>query len=361
MIKRILIMAGGTGGHVFPALAVADQLSQEGTEVFWIGTERGIESTLVPKAGYPLTLIHVNGLRGNGLLGWLLAPFKIMKAVYEACKAIQTIKPEVVLGLGGFASGPGGIAAWLMRKPLVIHEQNAIPGLTNRLLARVATRVLQAFPYSFSSEVEAEWVGNPVRESIATAATPDERAASKQATDRMNLLILGGSLGAKSLNNTVPQALALINEEIRPTVKHQCGQKHIDDCLSAYKEAGVYADVMSFVDDMAAAYEWADLVICRAGALTIAELAAIGAPAILVPYPYAVDDHQTHNASALVMAGGAHLIKDNELTASELAKQIESLLSDKVHLLEMARASRTQAKPEAAKTIAEVCKEVCHG
>lgn len=360
MIARILIMAGGTGGHVFPALAVAQVLSEQGTDVHWMGTARGIESKLVPDAGYPLSLIHVNGLRGNGILGWLLAPFKLVKAVIEAIVAIKKIQPDVVLGLGGFASGPGGVAAWLLRKPLVIHEQNAIPGLTNRLLARLAKRVLEGFPNSFDSEFDAQWVGNPVRESIANATSPDERFSKAEQQARANLLVLGGSLGAKSLNTVLPEALALFDEEQRPHVRHQCGSRHYDECHKAYEKSGVNAHITTFLDDMAEAYQWADLVVCRAGALTIAELSAVGVASLLVPYPYAVDDHQTHNASALVMAGGAHLIKDSDLSATELAEHIRSLITDKAHLLAMAKAARTQAKPEAAKTIAQVCEEVCH-
>lgn len=360
MIRRILIMAGGTGGHVFPALAVADVLSQQGTEIHWMGTARGIEAKLVPDAGYPLHLIHVNGLRGNGILGWLLAPFKLIKAVYEAIITIRKIQPDVVLGLGGFASGPGGVAAWLLRKPLVIHEQNAIPGLTNRILAHLAKRVLEAFPNSFTSEFNAEWVGNPVRESIAHALSPEQRFSNADSQAKAKLLVLGGSLGAKSLNSVLPEALALIDEEQRPQVRHQCGSKHFDDCHKAYDKAGVTAHISTFVEDMAEAYQWADLVVCRAGALTIAELSAVGVASLLVPYPYAVDDHQTHNASALVMAGGAHLIKDSDLSAVQLAEHIRSLLTDKPHLLAMAEAARTQAKPEAATTIAHVCEEVCH-
>ncbi|MDF1587742.1 MAG: undecaprenyldiphospho-muramoylpentapeptide beta-N-acetylglucosaminyltransferase [Gammaproteobacteria bacterium] len=361
MIPRILIMAGGTGGHVFPALAVAQVLAQQGTDVHWMGTARGIEAKLVPDAGYPLSLIHVTGLRGNGILGWLLAPFKLLKAVIEAIVAIRKIQPDVVLGLGGFASGPGGVAAWLLRKPLVIHEQNAIPGLTNRLLARLAKRVLEAFPNSFDSGFDAKWVGNPVRESIANSVPPEQRFSSAEHQTSANLLVLGGSLGAKSLNTVLPEALALFDEEQRPHVRHQCGSRHYEECHKAYEKAGVNAHITTFVDDMAEAYQWADLVVCRAGALTIAELSAIGVASLLVPYPYAVDDHQTHNASALVMAGGAHLIKDSELSATELAEHIRSLLTDKTHLLAMAKAARTQAKPEAAKTIAQKCEEVCHG
>ena len=356
MMSRILIMAGGTGGHVFPALAVADVMQQRGIDVFWMGTAKGIEAKLVPEAGYPLTKISVQGLRGNGILGWLLAPFKLVKAVIEARKAIKHINPNIVLGLGGFASGPGGVAAWTLRKPIVIHEQNAIPGLTNRLLAHIAKRVLEGFSNSFDTKQKAQWVGNPVRNSIVEMAEPEQRFVEQKKV--INLLVLGGSLGARSLNTILPQALALIDEQQRPIVRHQCGAKHYEDCQHAYDEAGIQAEVTPFIDDMKAAYEWADLVVCRAGALTIAELTAAGVGAILVPYPYAVDDHQTYNAMTLVNVGAASIINERELTADLLAEQ---LIIDPQHLLTMAKASRALAKPNSAQVIADICMEVAHG
>jgi len=354
MTNRILIMAGGTGGHVFPALAVADELRSRNDDIFWMGTAKGIEAKLVPGADYPLNCISVQGLRGNGLLGWLLAPFKIVKAIFEALTIIKKINPDVVLGLGGFASGPGGIAAWLLRKPLIIHEQNAIPGLTNRILSCFAKQVLQGFPQSFSASCGAVWIGNPVRSSIESLASPDQRFADR--TGALRLLILGGSLGAKSLNTVVPTAIALIkNQQI--DIKHQCGSRHIQDCHQAYKQAGVTAEVTAFIDDMAQAYAWADLVICRAGALTIAELAAAGVATILVPYPYAVDDHQTVNAATLVNVGAAKLIAEKTLTAELLAEQITLLSHDRKQLLVMANAAQSQAKIGAANNIANICQE----
>lgn len=352
-MKRIMIMAGGTGGHVFPALAVADVLKQQGVSVFWMGTARGIEARLVPEAGYPLTTISVQGLRGNGLLGWLLAPFKLLKAVYEAIRVLRVIRPELVLGLGGFASGPGGVAAWLLRMPVVIHEQNAVPGLTNKLLSRLAKRVLEGFPSSFAN---AQWVGNPVRKSIAMMSEPT-------LTDResLHVLVIGGSLGAKALNTIVPKALAAVDESLQLEVKHQCGEKHLAVCQQNYNQAGVEAEVVSFIDDMAEVYQWADLIICRAGALTIAEVAAAGVASILVPYPYAVDDHQTHNASTLVTSGSALLIKEAELSVELLTEKITMLLKDKKRLYAMAVSARQHAKPEAAETIAEICMAVSHG
>lgn len=359
MTRRVLIMAGGTGGHVFPALAVADELRSQHCDVFWMGTENGIEAKLVPVAGYPLTYIHVKGLRGNGLKGWVLAPFKLLKAVFEAIIAIREIKPDVVLGLGGFASGPGGLAAWLLRKPVVIHEQNAIPGLTNRLLSKFAKQVLEGFPQSFAASPKIRWVGNPVRVSIESLALPDKRFAMRSGPIR--LLVLGGSLGAKVLNTVVPHAISLTDEVKLFEIKHQCGERHLKDCQQSYENANVEAEVTAFIDDMTVAYEWADLVICRSGALTVAELAAAGVGALLIPYPYAVDDHQTHNAMALVTAGAAKLIPENTLTAELLNKQLSVFTAYRERLLVMANSARSLAKLGTAKVVAEIClKEITH-
>lgn len=359
MTLRVLIMAGGTGGHVFPALAVAEELKNRAVDVFWMGTERGIEAKLVPAAGIPLNFIQVQGLRGNGLLGWLLAPFKLIKAVYEAVAVINRIKPDVVLGLGGFASGPGGVAAKLKTKPLAIHEQNAIPGLTNKLLARLAQKVMTGFPNSFPQQAQAEWVGNPVRATIENITVPQMRYQDRAGP--LRLLVLGGSLGARALNTFIPQALALLDEQQCPQVKHQCGSKHINDCQQAYQAADVEAEIVTFIDDMAASYAWADLVICRAGALTVAEIAAAGVAAIFVPYPYAVDDHQTHNATALINVGAALLMQESILTAELLAKQLKCFAEDRQQLTTMAVAARTQAKIGTASYMSDVCMELAHG
>jgi UDP-N-acetylglucosamine--N-acetylmuramyl-(pentapeptide) pyrophosphoryl-undecaprenol N-acetylglucosamine transferase len=359
MTTRVLIMAGGTGGHVFPALAVAEELKNRAVDVFWMGTERGIEAKLVPAAGIPISYIQVQGLRGNGILGWLLAPFKLIKAVIEALNVIKNVKPDMVLGLGGFASGPGGVAAKLKAKPLAIHEQNAIPGLTNNLLARFAQKVMAGFPYSFPQKTQAEWVGNPVRSTIEKLADPQIRYQGRGGS--LRLLVLGGSLGARALNTFIPQALALLGEQQCPQVKHQCGPKHIKGCQQAYEAAGIEAEIVDFIDDMASSYAWADLVICRAGALTVAELAAAGVAAILVPYPYAVDDHQTYNAAALVNVGAALLMQEKTLTAEHLATQIKRLAEDRQQLTTMAIAARTQAKLGTASTISDVCMELAHG
>lgn len=358
-MTRIMIMAGGTGGHVFPALAVADELRRRGVDIDWMGTARGIEARLVPQAGYALTCIGVQGLRGNGVLGWLLAPFRLCHAVWQAWRAMRHSKPDLVLGLGGFASGPGGVAAWLLRRPLIIHEQNAIPGLTNRWLSRIANRVLEGFPNSFPERVRAEWVGNPVRSEIAGLPVPQPR--EEEQSGPLNLLVLGGSLGARSLNTVVPQALARIDATQRPDVTHQCGSRHLDDCRENYRQAGVTAKVTDFIEDMAQAYAGADLVICRAGALTVAELAAAGVPALVVPYPHAVDDHQTHNAAMLVEAGAAQIIADHDLSPELLADKIRWFSAERASLLNMAKAARSLAKPDAAAIIADKCLELCHG
>lgn len=359
-MTRVLIMAGGTGGHVFPALAVAEELRSRSVDIEWIGTERGIESRLVPAAVFKLNLIPIKGLRGNGLLGWLVAPFRILRAVLESRKVIKRFQPDVVIGLGGFASGPGGLAAWLSGKPLLIHEQNAIAGLTNRLLAKIAKQVLQGFENSFSQSAKTKWVGNPVRTQIENLPEPQDRYSARTLSP-FKLLVLGGSLGAKSLNQVVPQALALLKTEHQVEVIHQCGEKHLADCQQAYQQAGVTGTVTQFIEDMAEAYAEADLVICRAGALTVAEVAAAGVAAIFVPYPFAVDDHQTHNAQALKEAGAAMLIQDSLLNADGLAATLKSLLENRQQLENMAIQARSLAKPGTAAQIADICLEFAHG
>lgn len=359
MTKTVLIMAGGTGGHVFPALAIADELRSRDVNIFWIGTQRGIESTLVPNAGYPITYISVQGLRGNGVLGWLLAPFKVIKAVMESVTAIKDINPDVVLGLGGFASGPGGVAAKLKSIPLVIHEQNAIPGLTNSLLSRLAKHVLQGFENSFPKSRHALWVGNPVRQSIEGLMLPDNRYSKRLGA--LNILVLGGSLGARSLNTILPHAFSLLtSDNVELNIKHQCGQRHLEDCQAQYTEKRVAAEIIAFIDDMAGEYARADLVICRAGALTVAEVSAAGVASILIPYPHAVDDHQTHNASVLVNVGAAELIQEAELSAEVIAQKLMAFNADRSTLLTMAKAARSQAKLGTAKHVADLCLEVIH-
>ena len=355
MSARVLVMAGGTGGHVFPALAVAEALRARGVEVVWMGTRLGLEARIVPAAGIPVEWITIGGLRGKALGTRLVAPFKVGLAVLQALRIVLRVKPAVVLGMGGYAAGPGGVAAWLARRPLVIHEQNAVAGTTNRILARLAKRVLAAFPGAFPDSVPAEVVGNPVRAAIAALPPPDARFAGRSGAPR--LLVLGGSQGALALNEVVPQALARLPEALRPEVRHQAGRNTLDIARAAYANVGVAAEVTEFIDDMAEAYGWADLAICRAGALTVSELAAAGLPAVLVPFPAAVDDHQTLNGGYLVAAGAAVLVPEKHLAQGRLARVLAGLLGDRGRLLDMARRARGVARPQALATIERVLLE----
>jgi UDP-N-acetylglucosamine--N-acetylmuramyl-(pentapeptide) pyrophosphoryl-undecaprenol N-acetylglucosamine transferase len=358
--NNILIMAGGTGGHVFPALAVARYLRNEGVEVIWLGTRRGLEARVVPEAGFPIEYISITGLRGRGVSDWLLAPLRLTAALWQALQVCLRCRPGVVLGLGGFVTGPGGVAAWLLRRPLIVHEQNAIAGLTNRVLARLARRVLEAFPGSFPQRIKTEQTGNPIRADICDLPPPPSRMAMHQG--ELRVLVIGGSLGAMVLNQVLPQAFALLPVETRPMIWHQAGQDKEAATHQAYTKAEVEARVEPFITDMAEAYSWADLVICRAGALTISELAAAGVGAILVPYPHAVDDHQTRNALYLTEAGAARLILQSELTPAGLANVLRDLLSGgREGLIKMAVAARQLAKPAATRQVAEACLEVMHG
>ena len=356
MSKRpILIMAGGTGGHVYPALAVARALQARSRDVVWLGTERGLEARVVPAAGIDIEWISIRGLRRKGLLALLVAPLQIGWALLQSLAVIFRRRPAAVLGMGGFVSGPGGVAAWLTRRPLVVHEQNAVAGMTNRLLARLARVVLQAFPGSFNSSVSAETVGNPVREDIAAVPPPQERYPNRQGP--LRVLVLGGSQGALTLNRVVPAALAELGGDVRPEVRHQCGERTLDIAREAYEQHGVDVDLAPFIEDMAEAYAWADLVICRAGALTVAELCAVGVPALLVPYPAAVDDHQTANARPLEQAGAARIVQDSELTPAYLAELLREWLQSRAALGERAARARALACPDALRRITEVCLE----
>lgn len=352
---RVLIMAGGTGGHVYPGLAVAEVLRARGCQVQWLGTAAGLESRVVPAAGIDLQAIAVRGLRRRGLAGWLLAPPRLTGALWQAAAVLRRVRPQVVLGLGGFASGPGGVATWLHGLPLVVHEQNAVPGLTNRLLARLARRVLQAFPASFPPARRALTTGNPLRAGILAVAP---LLAPPAATRR--LLVLGGSQGARALNELVPAALAAGLGALRVEVLHQCGQMHLQATREAYRAAGVQADVVSFIEDMPAAYAGADLVLCRAGAMTVCEVGAAGRPALFVPYPHAVDDHQSANALHLVRAGAARMLRESELDAPRLAAELRALFETPATLLRMGRAARAWTITDAAERVADVCLEVAH-
>jgi UDP-N-acetylglucosamine--N-acetylmuramyl-(pentapeptide) pyrophosphoryl-undecaprenol N-acetylglucosamine transferase len=351
MSASIVIMAGGTGGHVFPALAIAERLRERGLAVSWLGTRRGLEAELVPRAGIDIDWISVAGLRGNGLLGWLLAPFRLTVALWQALAALRRRRPAAVLGLGGFVAGPGGIAARLLALPLVIHEQNAVAGLTNSLLARLADRVLEAFPGTFPAARGARTTGNPVRTEIAMLPPPAERFAGREGP--LRLLVLGGSLGAAALNAVVPSAASRLPGRL--TIRHQCGRRQLDVARAAYAAAGVVADLHPFIDDMAGAYAWADLVVCRAGALTVAELAAAGVGSLLVPYPHAVDDHQTANAGHLVALGAARLLPQAELDARRLADELQVLAADRAGLVAMAEAARGFARPDATEAVVAEC------
>lgn len=352
----VMIMAGGTGGHVYPALAVAQELKRRGHDVVWMGAPESFESRVVPRHGFPIELVRVSGLRGKGLLKLLLAPLLLARAMLDAWAALRRREPKVVLGMGGFAAGPGGLVARLWGVPLVIHEQNAVAGLTNRWLARIAQRVLQAFPNTFGGAVT---VGNPVRAEIQAVAAPEARLAGRAGPARV--LVIGGSQGARALNQRVPEALALLPAAERPEVRHQAGRT-LEVAQAAYAQAGVAASVEAFIEDMAAAYAWADLAVCRSGASTVAELAAAGCPALLVPFPAAVDDHQTRNGEYLVRAGAAVLIPEAALDAATLAAQLRQLLADRPRLAAMARSARAAAWIGAEHKIADaVIAVAAHG
>ena len=350
-MKTILVMAGGTGGHVFPGLAVADYLHARGWRVVWMGNPEGMEAKLVPARGYEMAWVRFAALRGKGLLRKLLLPVNLLRAFGQALGAVSRVKPNVVLGMGGYVTFPGGMMAALSGRPLVVHEQNSVAGLANRVLAGVADRILSGFPGVLR---QGEWAGNPVRTEIAALPLPAQRYAGRSGP--LDVLVVGGSLGARALNEAMPRALALLQLAERPRVTHQSGAKQIDDLRAAYAAAGVEAQLLPFIDDMAARYAAADLVVCRAGALTIAELAAAGVASVLVPFPQAVDDHQTGNARFLSEAGAAILLPQRELTPEKLAALLRELTREK--LAAMAEKARALAKPEATRAVAEVCMEV---
>ncbi|GBE11049.1 UDP-N-acetylglucosamine--N-acetylmuramyl-(pentapeptide) pyrophosphoryl-undecaprenol N-acetylglucosamine transferase [bacterium BMS3Bbin12] len=353
--RPVLIMAGGTGGHVFPALAVAEVLRADGIPVLWMGTRRGLEARVVPKAGIPMIRIRVGGLRGKRVTVRLAAPFMLGLALFQALLVMVRRRPCAVLGMGGYSAGPGGVAAWLLRRPLLIHEQNAVPGLTNRWLARLAGRVMESFPGTFPARVGAVATGNPVRAAIVALPPPEERFAGRAGP--LRLLVLGGSLGARAFNEVVPRALGRLSPRRRPHVWHQAGRRTFDAARARYEEARIAdARVDPFIDDMARAYGWADLVLCRAGAMTVSELAVAGVAAILVPYPHAVDDHQTRNAQYLVERRAALLIAPADFGEARLLDCLDALHGERAHLLEMARAARAAGRPRAARVVADLCR-----
>ena len=352
-MTSVLIMAGGTGGHVYPALAVAARLRDASSKVTWLGTRAGMESRVVPEADIEIDWLKVSGLRGRGVMSWLIAPFQLLSAIVQAIRTIRRRRPAVVLGMGGYVAGPGGIAAWLLRLPLIIHEQNAVAGLTNRLLAPFAHTVLEAFPGSFDDKHGAMHVGNPVRRAIVELPQPRHRFAAR--TGRPNLLVLGGSQGALPLNEIVPRAIALMDVSDRPQMWHQCGARTHNVAEKAYAEYGIEVRLSDFIEDMPAAYAWADLVVCRAGALTVAEIAAAGVAALFVPYPLSIDDHQTLNARYLESSGAGLIIPQAELTPELLANALTQLLSQRDRLLEMAESARRMALPDATDQVMEAC------
>lgn len=352
---HVLIATGGTGGHVYPALAVAEELIQRGVKVSWMGTRKGMEAKIVSAKSIPLYFVSVSGLRGKGLMGWLLAPFKLSLAIMQAIAIVVKQKPNVVLGMGGFVSGPGGIASWLLRTPLVIHEQNTIAGMTNKMLAHFATRVAQAFPDTFEENANAIHVGNPIRHAIETMASPKERFSSRK-NKEINVLILGGSLGATALNEQLPRILKAVQATCPLNIVHQTGLKHLNTAKAFYQNASIQAEVMDYIEDMPKQYSWADIVICRAGALTVSELTAAGLGALLIPYPHAVDDHQYHNAMYLVDGNAALVVRQSEMQSNDFIKLIENLVCNgREKLLAMAERAHLLATPDAASRVADLC------
>ena len=355
----IMIMAGGTGGHVYPALAVAEYLRARDVPLFWLGTPRGIENRVVPQQGIELLTVRVSGVRGKGLRSKLAAPLKILAAILQALYICIRRRPAAALGMGGFASGPGGIAAWLLRIPLLIHEQNRVAGTTNRILARFAVKIMQGFPGTFGDRAGVITTGNPVRRQIADLAGRDTPSIPSPA--RLNVLVLGGSQGARKLNRIAPPALDRLQRRMKLNVRHQCGERHLAETQRVYD--GLQLDQVRlepFIDDMASAYQWADIAVCRAGALTIAELCAAGLAAILVPFPYAIDDHQTANARFLRDAGAALLLPEDELTETGLEDLLWQLCSTEDKLSELARNSRSCAFPDAAEAVGALCLEYAY-
>lgn len=349
--KTALVMAGGTGGHIFPGLAVAQALREQGWKVHWLGAPGSMEERLVPPQGFPLETIDFSGVRGKGLLTLALLPLRLLKAFAQAWAVVRRVRPDVVIGLGGYISFPGGMMATLAGKPLILHEQNSVAGMANKVLANVASRVFCAFPNALPG---AQWVGNPLRQAFLQQPPPAERFAGRSGP--LRILVVGGSLGAKALNDTVPQALALIPPEQRPQVRHQSGAKQMQALQASYAAAGVQAELTPFIDDTASAYAQADLVICRAGASTVTELAAVGAAAIYVPFPHAVDDHQTTNARFVVDAGGGWVVQQTALSPEKLAHMIQNM--QRSTLLETAQKAKMMQKIEATAAVVAACQEL---
>lgn len=353
--RGVLIMAGGTGGHIFPGLAVAHCLRERGVDVHWLGARGGMECEKVPEAGIPLDVVDISGLRGKGAGRWLLMPWKLLRAVVQAFRMLGRHRPVCAISFGGYAAGPGGLAARLRGIPLLVHEQNRIPGMTNKVLARLAQKVLQAFPATWEESLRPETCGNPVRMPVVSLDEPTSRMALRRGPIR--ILVTGGSQGARALNRIVPDSLTLLSPESSVEIWHQTGKGWCDETSKAYEEANLDAEVTEFIVDMASAYGWADIVICRSGALTVSELAAAGVASVLVPFPHAVDDHQTRNAEFLAEAGAAMLMPEAELSAQSLAAVLEALISDREKLLAMAVKARSVSVSDAADRVADLCRE----
>ena len=349
--KTALIMAGGTGGHIFPGLAVAEELRARGWRVHWLGAPGSMESRIVPQHGFPLELIDFSGVRGKGLATLALLPLRLLRAFWQALQVVRRVKPDVVVGLGGYITFPGGMMGVLCGKPLVLHEQNSVAGMANKVLAGVADRVFTAFPGVLK---KAQWVGNPLRAAFTRQAAPSERFVGR--TGPLRLLVVGGSLGAQALNDIVPRALALIPAENRPVVTHQSGATQIDTLRANYQAAGVQAELTPFIDDTASAFAAADIIVCRAGASTVTEIAAVGAAAVFVPIPFAVDDHQTTNARFLVSAGGGWLVQQSDLTPEGLAKML--LNSERTALVDIAEKAKNMQKINATREVVAACEEL---
>ena len=357
-MSTLMIMAGGTGGHVYPALAVAHTLQADGVDIFWLGTRDGIEARVVPENQFDIEWISISGIKGKGLFALITAPFKIIFAMLQTAVIIYRRRPQAALGMGGFVAGPGGLMAKLLILPLLIHESNAVVGLTNKWLAKIANEVLVGFPDVLSTSHHHHYVGNPVRQTIAALPAPEQRLQGR--SGNLNLLVVGGSLGAQILNETVPQALAKMDSALRPAVRHQAGHGKLDGTIENYHALDIEASCSEFIEDMAEAYEWADLVICRAGAMTVAEIAAAGVAAIFVPYHYAIYDHQTKNAQFLTEKKAAILISQERFTAERLAELLAELTDDRPCLTGLSRRARRYAKTDATRRVADICIEVMH-
>lgn len=349
--RTALIMAGGTGGHIFPGLAVAQALRERGWNVRWLGAPGSMESRIVPAQGFPLETIEFSGVRGKGIMTLAFLPMRLLRAFWQALAVVRRVKPDVVVGLGGYISFPGGMMAVLAGKPLVLHEQNSVAGMANKVLASVSHRIFTAFPNVFP---KGRWVGNPLRQAFTEQPAPEERFAGRSGP--LRLLVVGGSLGAKALNEIVPQALALIPADVRPVVLHQSGAAQIDALRANYAAAGVQAELTPFIDDTARAFAEADVIVCRAGASTVTEIAAVGAAAIYVPFPSAVDDHQTTNARFLVDAGGGWLMQQSALTAQSLAEMLQNM--QRATLLERAGKAKKMQKTDATAEVVAACEEL---